>query len=343
LPADGIAETLIIPSEPWGSRNKVKMSITGSTAEPVIGIVRSDLSSIDLRACPLMPPDIQTLCKDIPHFISAASLTPYDVVKRTGELKGALIVINHDHSQGSLRFVLRSSEAIPRIRKILPRIQAAHPWVRVISCNIQPLPAAILEGPEEILLTPDTYIEELYGTVRVLFAPRSFMQVTHEVAQELYGAAAEYVRSKRFSNALDLFCGVGGFSYSIAPFVGAVTGVELSEDAIQSATNAATLNAVPTPRFYAADVEHFLNTETLTDIDLVVVNPPRRGLSAGIIDHLKRLKPKSIIYSSCNPETFARDVQMLCSGTTYGLNSVQAFDMFPLTHHCEVLGVIERQ
>jgi 23S rRNA (uracil747-C5)-methyltransferase len=288
-----------------------------------------------------MAAPIQKLCHDVSGFISTAALTPYDIIKRTGELKGAIIVVNHDFSQGILRFVLRSSEAITRIHKIIPTIQANHPWVQVVSCNIQSLPAAILEGPEEIILTSTTSIQERYGETSVFFSPQSFMQVTHEVAKNLYDTAATYVRSRRFSTALDLFCGVGGFSFSIAPFVKEVVGVELSKDAIQSAIRAAPLNSCPAPSFYAADVEHFLNTEKLDGVDLVVTNPPRRGLSEGIIEKLKKIQPASILYSSCNPETFARDMQLIRSHTSYQLTSLRAFDMFPLTSHWELLGTIE--
>jgi 23S rRNA (uracil747-C5)-methyltransferase len=319
------------------------MSITGSTAAPVIGIVRNDLSSADLRDCPLMTSPVKLLCNAMPSFISAAALTPYDIIQRTGELKGAITVINHDASQGILRFILRSSESIARIRKILPLIQASHPWVQVISCNIQPLPAATLEGPEEVILTSCTDIRETYGETHVIFSPQSFIQVTHEVACELYRTAAEYARCKGFSRALDLFCGVGGFSFSIAPFVKEVIGVELSADAIRSAASAASVNVGPRPTFYSADVESFLSSEKLGEIDLVIANPPRRGLSKGIIAKLQQLQPQSILYSSCNPETFVRDVQLLTADTTYQLTTVKAFDMFPLTHHWEVLGAIERR
>jgi 23S rRNA (uracil747-C5)-methyltransferase len=247
---------------------------------------------------------------------------------------------NTTMTEGILRFVLRSSEAVARIRKALPEIQARAPWLSVVSCNIQPIPAAILEGEEEILLTETSHMKELFGTIPLYFAPQSFMQVTPTIAAKLYRAVGEYVSRNRFTSALDLFCGVGGFSLHVAPHVDTITGVELSPAAIHSAQKSAYEASVTNATFIAADVEQFLSAHPSLDPDQIVINPPRRGLSESICAHLVRLAPRTILYSSCNPETFARDVQWL-SGA-FQLRHVQPFDMFPMTNHCEVLGELRR-
>lgn len=340
LPIDGLHTEIITPSHPWGSRNKAKLSVTGSIAAPTIGMVRSDLSSVDLRNCPLMAPACENFYLELPRFIEMAGLIPYDIEARTGELKGVHLIVNHKNSEGIVRFVLRSSEAIPRTRKIVGAIQAQHPWAKVISCNIQPLPAAILEGPEEALLTSERFIQESYGPIKLLFAPSSFIQVTQEVAEQLYLAAADFARRGNFTEVLDLFCGVGGFSYSVAPFVKHVTGVELSSTAIESARTAAALNNTTNINFFSADSEDFLNHNSSLSADLVIVNPPRRGLSPAIVARIIELAPRSILYSSCNPETFARDVHAFIRSGRFTFEGARLFDMFPLTHHCEVLGTL---
>jgi 23S rRNA (uracil747-C5)-methyltransferase len=221
-------------------------------------------------------------------------------------------------------------------------MQTRHPWANVISCNIQPLPAAVLEGPDEVLLTPQRFMRERYGPVTLLCAPQSFIQVTHEVAAQLYQAAAQHVQENQFSSALDLFCGIGGFSYAVAPYVQNITGVELSTAAIESARAAATFNGPAQPLFFAADADTFNLAEVTPQPELVIVNPPRRGLSSDILQRLMQLAPRSILYSSCNPATFARDVRILLDSGGYTLDAAQPFDMFPLTHHCEVLGTLSR-
>jgi 23S rRNA (uracil747-C5)-methyltransferase len=315
--------------------------VTGSLDAPVLGIVRSDLSTQDLSECPLPPRQVQQLLTTLKDIIKDAKLTPYAIRERTGELKHIIVTHNHDATQGILRFILRSSESIPRIAKCLSAIQSAHPWVTVISCNVQPIPAALLEGPDETVLTPTATMQVLYNDTLLSFMPQSFIQVTHEIAAALYHRAATYVRENSFSHALDLFCGVGGFSLSIASSVRKITGVEVSPMAVQSAQDSASLFAISHASFIADDVESFLKGSMLEDVDLIIVNPPRRGLSPGIRQALLNLAPQSILYSSCDPETFARDIEDL--SLEYSLKVLAPFDMFPLTDHCEVLGILERK
>jgi 23S rRNA (uracil747-C5)-methyltransferase len=316
------------------------MNVSGSVTAPIIGVIRADRTAVDLVECLLTPPAVQDLLKALRTLIQAASLPPYDIDARRGELKNIIVMSNRDTSQAILRFVLRSSEAIPRLRKHVADIQREFPWITVISCNIQPIPAAILEGEEEIILTSSKTIEERYGDITLSFAPQSFMQVTHDIAEALYGRAAKYVRERTFSKALDLFCGVGGFSLSVAPFVKAVTGVELSKMAIESATVSAKRLGYAHSSFVADDAERFLEGNTAGSYDLVITNPPRRGLSPKIIERLQEIAPSAIVYSSCNPETFARDCAALSK--EYTLARICIFDMFAMTEHCEVLGFLER-
>ena len=332
-------EPVRFPSSPWGSRCKTKVSVTGSATQSTLGIVRSDLSTQDLSECPLTPNHVQRLFETLKELIREENLTPYNIQERTGELKNIIVTHNHDASQGILRFVLRSPTAIPVIRQSIEKLQAMHPWVSVISCNIQPIPAAILEGPEEEILTHQRSIEVRYNDITLTFMPQSFMQVTHEIAEALYHRAANYVRENSFSRALDLFCGVGGFSLSIASSVPHIIGVEVSPMAVESAHLSASRMAASHASFFAADVENFLSHSLTDQPDLVIVNPPRRGLSEGIRKRLLDLKPAAILYSSCDPETFARDVSGMTSN--YDLKTLAPFDMFPMTNHCEVLGILE--
>jgi 23S rRNA (uracil747-C5)-methyltransferase len=213
--------------------------------------------------------------------------------------------------------------------------------VTVVSCNIQPIPAAILEGPDEEILTDERSIDVRYNDITLTFMPQSFMQVTHEIAEALYHRAATYVRENSFSHALDLFCGVGGFSLSIASSVPKITGVEVSPMAVESARHSATRLAASHASFFADDVEAFLLNSLIHEPDLVIVNPPRRGLSEGIRNGLLELKPRAIAYSSCDPQTFARDVSEW--SRDYELVSISPFDMFPMSTHCEVLGILEQR
>ena len=114
--------------------------------------------------------------------------------------------------------------------------------------------------------------------------------------------------------------------------------MEISTTAIASARRSALEMNIPQADFYAADVEIFLDCNRGFSADLVVVNPPRRGLSPKVLEHIERLAPSSIIYSSCNPQTFCSDVKALSE--RYKLQQITPFDMFPLTYHWEILGLL---
>lgn len=333
-------EPTFIPSTPWGSRMKAKMTVAGTVEAPIIGITRSDQSCVELVSCPLPPPPFQALLETIRGIIRSASLPPYSIHERRGELKGIIIMSSHDLTEGIVRFVLRSSEAIPRIRKALPELQRLHPWAKVVSCNIQPLPAAILEGPEEIILTEKRHITSQCGPVSLLFSPQSFMQVTPEIAGALYARAAAWCSGEDLGGMLDLFCGVGGFSLALAPHAQSVTGIELSADAVESARISGQRLGHPSLRFMSGDVDASLAALSQASFRTIVANPPRRGLSPKLVEWIAGRSPGTILYSSCNPETFARDIEAWKG--CYSLKKLALFDMFPLTEHCEVLGLLVR-
>ena len=268
-------------------------------------------------------------------------MPPYDIERRTGELKGITILINHNHSEGILRFILRSSEAISRIRKAIDKIQTQIQWVEVISCNIQPIPAALPEGPEEVILTAKEFITEDYGCAAVMFRPLSFMQVTYEVAARLYARFAKIVEDAKIDSMFDLYCGVGAFSLAAAPFIKRGIGIEISQEAIHSAESACALKGIFHLRFFKGDLSLATPHLSLEPADLFMVNPPRRGLDSATLELVLAKLPTNLVYSSCNPDTLVRDLSKLTD--QYDVKLLAPFDMFPLTEHLEALIWLKRR
>jgi 23S rRNA (uracil747-C5)-methyltransferase len=159
-----------------------------------------------------------------------------------------------------------------------------------VSANIQPKPAAVLEGPDEILLTEEKFIWEEYGGVRVAFQPQCFIQVTPETASALYRHAAAWAAKTNAKRVLDLFCGAGGFMLACAKSIREGLGFELSQTAIESARLSALENGVQNLSFVSGDVELKQRAWTEFAPDLLITNPARPlslrhrsdfGLSAG--------------------------------------------------------------
>ncbi|EPC5388068.1 23S rRNA (uracil(747)-C(5))-methyltransferase RlmC [Serratia liquefaciens] len=327
-----------IAGEQGAFRNKAKMVVSGSVERPLLGMLHRDGTPVDLSGCPLYPASFAPMFAVLKSFIARAGLTPYNVARKRGELK-YLLLTESTHSGGvMLRFVLRSESKLAQLRAALPWLQQQLPQLRVISANIQPVHMAIMEGELEIPLTEQQALEEQFNQVPLYIRPQSFFQTNPKVAAELYATARDWVRALGIESMWDLFCGVGGFGLHCAQTDTRLTGIEISAEAIACARQSAKTLGLQQVNFQALDSTKFATAEGSVP-QLVLVNPPRRGIGKDLCDYLNQMAPGYILYSSCNAETMAKDIGML---PDYRIERVQLFDMFPHTAHYEVLTLLVR-
>ncbi|WP_262263966.1 23S rRNA (uracil(747)-C(5))-methyltransferase RlmC [Pantoea dispersa] len=327
-----------ITSAQQGFRNKAKMVVSGSVEKPLFGMVARDGEPVDLCACPLYPASFAAVFDVLKPFIARAGLTPYNVARKRGELKFLLLT---ESTQGGmmLRFVLRSHSKLAQLRAALPWLQQQLPQLQVISANIQPVHMAILEGEDEIALTPEQTLPERFNDVPLYIRPQSFFQTNPQVAAALYATARDWVAELPVHSMWDLFCGVGGFGLHCATPQMQLTGIEISAEAIACAQQSAQQLGLEQVSFAALDSTQFATGHTSVP-QLVLVNPPRRGIGAELCAWLSRMAPDYILYSSCNPASMAQDIARLAD---YDISRVQLFDMFPHTAHFEVLTLLRRK
>ncbi|ERH63210.1 23S rRNA methyltransferase [Pantoea dispersa EGD-AAK13] len=327
-----------VTSAQQGFRNKAKMVVSGSVEKPLFGMVARDGEPVDLCACPLYPASFAAVFDVLKPFIARAGLTPYNVARKRGELKFLLLT---ESTQGGmmLRFVLRSHSKLAQLRAALPWLQQQLPQLQVISANIQPVHMAILEGEEEIALTPEQALPERFNDVPLYIRPQSFFQTNPQVAAALYATARDWVAELPVHSMWDLFCGVGGFGLHCATPQMQLTGIEISAEAIACAQQSAQQLGLEQVSFAALDSTQFATGHTSVP-QLVLVNPPRRGIGAELCAWLSRMAPDYILYSSCNPASMAQDIARLAD---YDISRVQLFDMFPHTAHFEVLTLLRRK
>lgn len=322
-------------------RNKAKMVVSGAVERPLLGICDAAGNGVDLCDCPLYPAAFQALFPALKQFIGRAGLTPYQITRRRGELKYLLLTQSTLSGEFMLRFVLRSDSKLPLIRRELGWLQAQLPQLRVISVNIQPVHMAIMEGEQEIILTADEALEEQFNRVPLYIRPRSFFQTNPDVAAKLYATARDWVRALPVHSLWDLFCGVGGFGLHCATPDMALTGIEISPEAIACAQKSAATLGLNKVQFQALDSADFAHSRDAVP-DLVLVNPPRRGIGVALCEYLSRMAPEYILYSSCNAVSMQADVARLTANGQYQLLQMQLFDMFPHTAHYEVLGLLKK-
>lgn len=360
----------LLPSVPAGSwlptvgggergfRNKAKLVVGGIAGEVTLGILGPDGRGVDLRDCLIQEPGIRDAIPALAAFVESTGLAPYDVPKRRGELK-FVHVTAAPTGELMLRFVVRTEHGLGVLRRALPELQAAVPNASVISVNLLPEHKAILEGDREELLLGSSLAMRLGAgagadsDIALHLRPQSFFQTNTRVARELYAQAAEWVARFDPASIWDLYCGVGGFALHCAPRSASdggaggatdaiqrrVLGVELSEAAVSSAERSAREAGIEAS-FVAADATAFALAAPRDAIpDLVIVNPPRRGIGAELASWLQGSGAQQVIYSSCNPESLARD---LAAMPAYVVRAGRVFDMFPHTNHLEVMVLLER-
>ena len=185
--------------------------------------------------------------------------------------------------------------------------------------------------------------EELSG-LRFRISPDAFFQTNTEMAERLYGSAVELAGLRGRERVLDLFCGIGTIASVLALDAAEVWGVEIVEEAVRDAIENATLNGVDNARFFAGDVRLVMREllEQSGKPDVVVVDPPRAGLSQKVVRRIIEAEADRIVYVSCNPTTLAPNARQLVDDGGYRLTTVRPVDMFPQTPHIECVALLER-
>jgi 23S rRNA (uracil747-C5)-methyltransferase len=324
-------------------RNKAKLVVGGRAANPTLGILDERGRGVDLRRCGLYEPGLAATFDALHRFVADLGLEPYDVPGRRGELK-YLIVTHSPDGEHLVRFVLRSHLRLPDLREALPALLEDLPSARVVTANLHPEHKAVLEGDTEVPLTEQTRLPMRVGDATLLLGPRSFFQTNTTVAAALYRQARDWVDEAAPRVVWDLYCGVGGFALHAAAPGRTVVGVETSVEAVEAATASARLRADAVGPASAGTVTFEVGDATTTSPtaapDLVVVNPPRRGIGPDLAGWLEASTASSVLYSSCNVDSLARDLAAMPS-----LRPVEGrvFDMFPQTPHTEVMVRLERR
>ncbi|WP_062203536.1 23S rRNA (uracil(747)-C(5))-methyltransferase RlmC [Demequina salsinemoris] len=341
--ADGARWLPPVASPEAGFRTKAKMVVGGTTAAPTLGILDAAGSGVDLQGCGLYPEELASAFAPVAAFVTRAALEPYDLATRRGELKNVILTVSPD-GELMVRFVMRSTEALARLRKHLPWLREQLPTLAVASLNVLPEHKAVVEGEREILLTEQESLPMRLDDLTLHLRPQSFFQTNTGVALELYRQARGWIDEASPVDVWDLYCGVGGFALQALAPGRDVLGVEVSEQAIASASltrdelAAAGVPGAAEARFLAADATSFALAAQRAP-ELVVVNPPRRGIGPALAAWLDRSDARTVVYSSCHPGSLARD---LAAMPRLRPVEIRVMDMFPHTTHAETAVLLTR-
>jgi 23S rRNA (uracil747-C5)-methyltransferase len=327
-------------SNPAGSRIRARMAVDWQQSPLGFGFFDQRQQVVPVEDCPLHHPLITQSIPTLREFLLRAQLTPFDPDRNSGELKFVVLTAAPDAGQVMVQWVLRSQESVSRIRSVWRKMSPAdRGTVHVMGVGIQPLRSSQIGAELELCVSEERSLQIRFGDLPLFFGPGSFIQTNHEIATRLYSAAGQRISGGVPGPVLDLYCGAGGFGLMAASHGRAVVGLEKSATAIENARRSAELMGVAA-EFRQCSLEA---DQTMLAADeyfsTIICNPPRRGLDPASIELIQRLAPQRVLYSSCSPQTLARDLQLL-SGQFQPI-WMQGFDMFPLTEHFEVLCELE--
>ncbi len=276
--------------------------------------------------------------------------------EETGEGLLRHVLIRKSHATGDLMVCLIiNGEQVPDQELLIGKLSAI-PGVRSISLNTNTERTNVIMGRKTRTIWGEETIEDtlrlwekgkLTGEeVRYRISPNSFFQVNPVQTEQLYSLALSYAELTGNETVWDLYCGLGSISLFLAQRAKKVYGVEIIPQAIEDAKKNAADNSLLNTEFFVGKAEEVLpawyekNPEE--QIDVIVVDPPRKGCDAACLETMLQMAPKRIVYVSCDPATLARDLKILCEGGCYKLQAVTPVDMFPQTVHVETVVLLSR-
>lgn len=328
---------------PYHYRNKLQFPIgTDKNGEPVMGVFANRTHEIiPVENCMIQSEEAQQLARYVIDIIKKYKITVYNENTQKGLIRHIVIKTGFRTNEMMLILVINGKE-LPNAKYIANDLKENFKNLKTIVINSNMKNTNVILGRDNQVIYGDGYINDILGDFEFKISPNSFYQVNPVQAEALYNIAIESANITKEDVVFDLYCGIGTISLFAAKYAKKVYGVEIVEQAIEDAKENAVFNKIDNVEFIAGDTEKILddliNVENIIP-DVVIVDPPRKGLDRTSINNLLKILPKKIIYVSCNPASLVRDLSLLESD--YDINMIQPVDMFPFTSHVECVAVLE--
>ena len=330
------------PSTRNGYRNKAQFPLTQEYGRTFFGFYRARSHDVvPTDHCIIQSPRANALAKAVCRWMDEYGVKAYNEETGEGLIRHVYV---RDGEKGCHLCLVATSRRLPHADTLIDAARMAAPDLEGIVININTERTNRILGSETVTLWgKDRLTDDLLG-LKFELSPLSFYQVNHTQAQELYRKALEYAALKSTDTALDLYCGVGTITLLLARCCKQAIGNEIVPQAVDNANENAARNGIENARFILGDagkVSETLKNEGLRP-DVIVCDPPRKGMDELTIDSIAAMSPERIVYVSCDPASLARDARMLC-GRGYALKKAEAFDMFPGTANVETVALFVKQ
>lgn len=321
----------------YGYRNKAQYPVAPGEGGPVAGFYRARSHAVLPVARCLIQPEAADLAKRaVLDWMRRFSIPAWDETRHTG-------MVRHIHvrtATGQVLVCVVCTARPPHAEELIAMVRGAVPALKTLVVSVHSGRGNAVLGKELIPLWGDGSVEETLCGLRFRLSARSFFQVNRAQAERLYELALELAGPAK--TALDLYCGTGTITLCLARQAGKVYGVEVVEDAVADAKENAARNEIENVEFFCADAGEAAERFAKDGVrpELIVVDPPRKGLSEDVIRAIMRMSPERVVYVSCDPATLARDAARLGAG--YRPMRVEAVDMFPRCAHVETVCLLSK-
>lgn len=329
--------------DPWRYRNKGYFQVSQEKGMIRLGFYKAgSYDFVPASGCVLFSLQINRLVSYLEEQLSLQKVTVYNSKTGRGNLRN--ILIRESRSTGEIMIVFITKEDnLGFDQNVLNDLVKTFPQVISIYQNINRSPKAILLGKDFRLLKGKPNLEDAIGPFKFKISPQSFFQVNVVQAEILNEKVLEYANLSGEETVIDSYCGTATISIYVAKRAEKVYGIEVEKSAVRDAKINCELNGIFNLKLFSGKVEEWLYNwrRRGEEIHLIIVDPPRRGCSSKVLKGIIKIKPKKIIYVSCNPATLARDLKYLTKDDDYKLKKVLPIDMFPQTSHIECLASLE--
>ncbi|MEH7332322.1 23S rRNA (uracil(1939)-C(5))-methyltransferase RlmD [Neobacillus drentensis] len=333
---DVIVHPILGMDNPLRYRNKAQVPVGKKDGKLIAGFFKPRSHEIvDTDESVIQLPEVNEAVQAVKEICSGLGIPAYQEESHKGVLRH--IMARYGKQTGELMVVIISKTSeIPHQKRIVEEIIARLPKVKSIVHNINSKRTNVILGEKTTVLWGNEVIYDYIGDVKFAISALSFYQVNPVQTKVLYDKALEYANLTGEELVIDAYCGIGTISLFLAQKAKKVFGVEVVPEAIEDAKRNAELNGIKNAEFAAGEAEIVIPKwyKEGNVADVLVVDPPRKGCDEALLQTIIEMKPKKVVYVSCNPATLARDLRILEDGG-YKTVEVQPVDMFPMTTHVE--------
>lgn len=315
-------------------RNKAQYPVRQENGKAVFGFYRKNSHDIVRNNnCLIQTDKSNEIAKFIVDFMNEHSIWAYNEEKNNGFIRHIYIRTGFDTNEVFLTLV-STTFSIPKMALLSEQLQQNFPEIVGCCINKNGRKTNLILGKEYKTIFGKPTLNDVLCGNKFNISPDSFYQVNRKAAENLYNKAIEFANFNGNERVLDMYCGAGTITLAISKHVLQATGIEIMESAIKNAKINAEINGISNVDFIVGDASVAVKQFENENIDIIFVDPPRKGLDSDTISSIIKISPKKIVYVSCDPATLARDIKVF-SENGFVLENAIAFDLFPRTSHVE--------